>query len=262
MKPIWKGTIRLDSLQFPVKLYSATNPKPINLKKFHKTCLQRISHAKSCPIHGPVPEAAVLSAFPISENEFVPFDVADFKLIHLASQESLEVTEFIDLTEFDPLLIHKSYYVTPDGPIAKTKYFILKQALVQQQKLGLTKIVFSRKEYLAALWCRPPAIILSTLYYRNEITPAAEFEALKGRSRLARKQVEQVTNYIEQHSNKFRHTKYRDLFYKQFLAMIHETIQQSPAATFSTEKVAVATPPRKTMSKLDETEKFKSTGTD
>lgn len=262
MRPVWKGVIRVDTFEIPAKLYSAMNPNTIRLNKFHEPCLSRISHEKKCPVHGPIPANEIISGFLIAEHEFVQLDDADFASIETGSENQLELNEFINDTDFDPLLIYKSYYLVPDGSLAKEKYSYFRHALKRLEKVGITRLTLGRKEYLAALWCRGTVVIFSLLYYHHEINSIAELDSLKGQPRVKQKEVAVYENIINNRTKRFRHAKFKDGFHKQLDFIIKEKIQQNPQAVFTCLPTKKSVPQRKGMSKIQSAEKLPFTGTD
>lgn len=260
MRPVWKGELRIDSFQIPVKLFSATNAKTINLNTFHSVCLSRLVQSKNCPIHGPVEKDEILKGFAVSEKEFVKVDDSDFSQIELTSQTSLEVSQFIDTTEFNPLLVAKSYFVIPDGPVARASYSALRRALTRQGKVALTKILLSRKEYPAAIWCRSRVLVLSALYLASEVKTITEFEELKNMPRWKKAQVAEISALIHQKTAKFQHHRFQDDFERQFQRRIQGKIKNVPGALFQALKIKK--PGKKGMTKITPADVLSNTGTD
>jgi DNA end-binding protein Ku len=258
MKPIWKGTLRLESLQIPIKLYTTVNTRSLTLNTFHAVCLNRLTHEKKCPVHGSVPAQEIISAFALSENEYLRFDEDELKQIRLDSQDFLDVIEFIDVARFDPLLIAKTYFLTPDGPEAKRYYVGLRRALQAQQKVGITRILLNRKEYVAAVWYWSRVLRLSLLYYKNELHRTDTFDELKELPRPRQRMVQEMGVWIEDRTRNMRLGKYRDRFLKQFERLIQQKVATTPTAIFVAPGKSL--PERKTVSKMTDTETWSETG--
>lgn len=259
MKPVWKGKLRLESLQIPVKLYSTVNTRSLTFNTFHEVCLNRLTHEKKCPVHGPVPPTEIISAYALSENEYLRFDEDELKQIRLDSQDCLEMLEFIDADRFDPLLIAKTYFLAPDGPEARRYYVGLRRALQSQKKIGITRILLNRKEYVAAVWYWSRVLRFSLLYYKNELHPTDAFDELKALPRPRRQLVQEMSGWIEDRTRNMRLGKYRDRFLKQFERLVQEKVAATPTAIFVAPGKNL--PARKPVSKMTATESWSETGT-
>lgn len=259
MKPVWKGELQLDSFQFPVKVFSATQSKTINLNTFHSVCRSRLGEAKVCPLHGEIEKSEIVKGYPVSENHYVIIEDADFDQIELRSQTCLEIREFIHAAELNHLLIAKSYYLVPDGPPAREAYSVLKKALRQSAKVAITSIFLARKEYPAVIWCQSRVLILSALYLAEEVKPLNELDELKNLPRTRKAQLTEISALIEQKTRKFRHYRCRDEFARQFQARIQEKIKHEPGTLFQAN--SVKTTARKGMSKIEPIDSLSETGT-
>jgi len=260
LKPVWKGDLRLDTFQFPVKIFSATQSKTINLNTFHAVCKSRLGEAKVCPLHGEIVKSEIVKGYPVSENQYVIIEDADFNQIELTSQTCLEIREFIHAAEMNHLLIAKSYYLVPDGPPARAAYSGLKKAMIQQAKVAITAIFLARKEYPAAIWYQARGLVLSTLYLAEEVKPLNELDELKNLPRTRKAQLTEISALIEHKTRKFRHYRCRDGFARRFQTRIQEKIKHEPGALFQVNSMKKTA--KKGMSKIEPMDSLTETGTD
>lgn len=259
MRPVWKGNLQIGTDVFPIKLYSATNAKSITLNKFHRICQSKISYLKKCPVHGQVPEAEIMNGYAITEKEYVPVNESDFSQIELTSKSVLELNEFIDDKNFNPLLLQKSYFIIPEGVISQKKYASLKTVLRKESKVALTKIFMKRKEYLAAIWVRPGGLILSTLFYKDEVAETHVFDELKNLPRSSKADRNQFQMFIQSHTKPFHHSRYRDNFFKLFQKNLMSLISKSPQVIFRRVQES-SVPPKKAMSRIRNNDMATATG--
>jgi len=231
MRPAWKGALSAGSLNIPVKMYAATTPRKLNFSILHKSCFSRIKYDKHCPLHGHVLPDEMISAYEYEENKYIAVDESDFDKIQLDSKHTITLSQFVDFDQIDPIYYHRPYYLVPDGPIAGETYALLRNAMKRKRKLALAQIVLQRKEYIAALWPKNRMIVLSTLYYENEIRGLSDFEELRIKAPRSRVQQRSTEKIIDDLSAKFKPRLFKDHFRVQLMAIIKKKIDSHKSVT-------------------------------
>lgn len=229
MRALWNGRLQFSHLDFPVKIYSATQADDIHFHTLHAACGARIKHEKRCPVHGAVLEQEIVKAYEYDKGKYVTINERELDALAPKAERALELLLFVEPPALDPLIFETPYYLMPDGPIAAETYAILRESLRESGKYGIGKVVMRRKEYLIALWCKDQAIIVSTLRYDHEVKSAELFDDLQGTDKKNREEIRKTTEIISHHTKKFRHKSYRDGYQDKLLALIKQKVEQARA---------------------------------
>src|SRR5262245_22984438 len=142
MRPIWKGSISFGLVNIPVALYSATKPaQEVSFRMLRKGDLSPIKYKRVAETDGKeVPWEDIVKGYEYDKNQFVTLSKEDFEKVEIKSQQTLEIMEFVDLAEVDPMFFDTPYYLVPEKNGAKA-YALLREALGRSNKVGLSKVV-------------------------------------------------------------------------------------------------------------------------
>ncbi|MGN6349548.1 MAG: Ku protein [Candidatus Nitrosocosmicus sp.] len=195
-KSIWKGSISFGLVNIPIKLYTTTdynNEYSFNQldKEGHK-----IHYKRWCSVEQrEVPYSEIKKGYEISKDNYVLIEKEDLERIKAKSTKTIDIKEFIDSKEFDPLLIEKSYYVAPDNNNnthrnSKSKkniisasikaYSLFVNTIKETDKIAIGKVVLKDKEHLVALRPYQKGLIMHQLMYQEEIKPIDEIDGMPG----------------------------------------------------------------------------------
>ena len=222
MRPIWSGTISFGLVSVPVRLYSATESKEIRFHFVHREDLVPIGYDKVRKDTGEsVDEDDIVRAYEIEKGKYVPLTEEDFDRVDVELTRSIDICDFVDLEEIDPILFRQAYYLLPQNG-AEKPYRLLVRALDETGKVAIAKVVIRKKEHLACLRAHDGAVVLETMYYADEIrSPERLQEGEDGRKAQVRKEeVEMAKQLVESLSASFDPQKYDDTYRKELLDLI------------------------------------------
>src|SRR5690606_20408330 len=150
MHTIWKGSISFGLVNISVKLHAATENRDVRLRQLHKECNSPINYRKVCPVcEKEVKNEEIVKAYEYSKNKFVVLDDEDLAQLKKENEErAVEILEFVQLEEIDPIYFERTYFLSPDSGGTKA-YALLRQALKDSGKIGVAKITIRSKEQLA-----------------------------------------------------------------------------------------------------------------
>lgn len=175
-RPSWKGTIGFGMVSVPVKLYPATEEKTVRFNSIHRKCQTRIQMPKWCPYCDSKVEAGELvKGYEVGDNQYVLMEEADFAAIPLKSVKTIEVVEFVDGSKIDPRHYEKSYFIAPEDAGVKA-FSLFLQAMAKVNLVGICKLTRGEKEHLATIRAFGGVILLSTLFYSDELRNAADVQ--------------------------------------------------------------------------------------
>src|SRR6187549_1752472 len=212
MRPIWSGTISFGLVSVPVKMYSATESKELRFHFLHKKDLQPIGYDKVRKDTGRhVDPDDVVRGFEIEKGHYVPIEDEDLDRLDIELTHSIDICDFVDLEEIDPIYFRKAYYLLPEDG-AEKPYRLLARALDETGKVAIAKIVIRNKQHLAAVRPWNGVLVLETMYYADEVR---EPERVAGGGQLRKPEVEMAKSLVENLSAKFDPAKYDDTYRKE-----------------------------------------------
>ena len=217
MRPIWSGTISFGLVSVPVRMYSATESKELRFHFLHRDDLTPIGYDKVRKDTGEhVDPDEVVRGFEIEKGRYVPIEDEDLDRLDIELTHSIDICDFVDLGDIDPIYFRKAYYLLPQEG-AEKPYRLLVQALEETGKVGIAKVVIRNKQHLAALRPYEGALLLETMYYSDEVRKP---ERVNGDARLQKAEVDMAKSLVENLSDSFEPQKYDDEYRKELLDLV------------------------------------------
>jgi DNA end-binding protein Ku len=218
VRAIWSGTISFGLVSVPVRMYSATESKELRFNFLDRRDLSPIGYEKVRKDTGEaVPSEEVIRGFEIEKGQYVPNEDEDLDRLDIELTHSIDICDFVDLDEIDPIYFRKAYYLLPQEG-AEKPYRLLVKALDETNKVGIAKVVIRNKQHLAALRAHDDVLVLETMYYADEIRQPESVDGKAGK--LQKAEVEMAKSLVENLSDKFDPDKYDDNYRKELLQLI------------------------------------------
>jgi DNA end-binding protein Ku len=231
---MWKGAISFGLVTIPVAVYPATEEKSVKFNQLHDEDMGRIRYKRVCEVDGEeVPYEHIVKGYEIEKDRYVVLEDEDFDAVPVESSRTIDIQQFVALEEIDPILYKKSYYLVPDETGAKA-YALLRRALEEEGKVGISKVSFRDKEHLAALRFKDDAFVLETMFWPDEIR-AAEFETIHEDGKIRDQEIEMAKALIENLSEPWNPEAYKDEYREALLEVVEkkaagEEIEAAPEA--------------------------------
>jgi len=173
MRAIWKGAVSFGLVSIGVKLYSATEEKDIRFHQVHREDGGRIKYKRTCAICGEeVSYDDIAKGYDLGGGEMVILTDEDFSELPLSSSRSIDVHQFVPAEQVDPILYNKAYYLEPEG-VALKPYVLLRDALIDSDRVAIVKVALRQREQLATLRVRDGVLVLNTMLWPDEVRAAA-----------------------------------------------------------------------------------------
>jgi DNA end-binding protein Ku len=218
-RPIWSGTISFGLVSVPVRMYSATESKELKFHFLHKDDLSPIGYDKVRKDTGEhVDPDDIVRGFEIEKGRFVELDDEDLDRLDIELTHSIDICDFVDIEEIDPIYFRKAYYLLPESG-AEKPYRLLLRALEESGKVGIAKVVIRKKQHLAALRPWNGLILLETMYFADEIRKP---ESVDAGGKLRPAEVEMARSLVDNLSDSFDPEKYDDTYRKELLDLLRE----------------------------------------
>ena len=222
MRAIWSGTISFGLVAVPVKMITATESKELKFHFLHKDDLTPIGYDKVRKDTGEhVDPEEVVRGFEIEQGRYVELTDEDIDRLDIELTHSIDICDFVDLEEIDPIYFRKSYYLLPqDG--AEKPYRLLVKALEQTGKVAIAKVVIRKKQHLAALRPYERLLLLETMYFADEVRKP---DSVDTRGELRKAEVEMAKALVENLSDRFDPSKYDDTYRKELLELLRAKVE-------------------------------------
>jgi DNA end-binding protein Ku len=226
-RAIWKGSISFGLVNIPIQVFSATQRE--DYTSFNQLCEKghKIKYKKWCPVEErEVPWSEIKKGYEIAKNNYVVIEKEDIDKIKLKTNNAVEIKEFIDSEEFDPIFIEKNYYVGPDPGKKKNKtsikaYSLFVKILNETKKIAVAKLVLRDKEQLVALRAYQRGLVMHQLKYLDEIRPMDEFAELDSSQKIDVKELSLGKTLVENlTTEKFDPGLYSDTYAKELEKLI------------------------------------------
>src|ERR687895_9842 len=234
-RAIWKGSISFGLVNIPIQVFSATQKE--DFTSFNQLCEKghKIKYKKWCPIEErEVPWSEIKKGYEIVKNDYVVIEKEDIENIKLKTTNTIEIKEFINSEEFDPLFIEKSYYVGPDtgkkkkgvnnttnNTIPAKAYSLFVKILHETKKVAIGKVVFRDKEQLVALNAYQRGLVMHQLKYLDEIRPVDEIGGLDSSQKIDANELSLGKTLVENlTAEEFDPGQYSDAYAKELEKLI------------------------------------------
>src|SRR5919109_2509550 len=173
-RPIWTGTISFGLVSVPVRMFSATQSKELRFHFLDKHDLEPIGYDKVRRDTGEhVDSDEIVRGFEVEKGRYVPLEDEDLDRLDIELTKTIDICDFVDLDEIDPVYFRKAYYLVPQEGGEKP-YRLLARALEETGKVGIAKVVIRNKQHLAALRPYQGVLLLETMYYADEVRQPAD----------------------------------------------------------------------------------------
>jgi DNA end-binding protein Ku len=221
-RAIWSGSISFGLLNVPVKLYSAVARRGISLREIRESDGARIRHRRVAEgTDEEVPYEQIIKAFEITPDRYVPLSKDELASLDPKKTRAIEVQDFVDLGEIDPIYFDSPYYLGPaEG--AEKAYSLFARAMEASGKVAIARFVFRNKEHLAAIRPADGVLTLTTMRFADEVVPPSELEDVlpSEKPKVAKREVEMAEQLIDSLTRSFDPAAYRDEYREELLAMI------------------------------------------
>jgi DNA end-binding protein Ku len=221
-RAIWSGAISFGLVSIPVKLYNAVSRKAVSFNQLDSRTNARVRQKLVSSVDGEeVPRDQLVKGYSIGPDQFVTVSEDELAAIMPAAQRTIELEEFVDLADIDPVFYDSSYYLVPDKAAVKP-YALLVNAMEDSGKVGIARFVMRSKEYVAALRIRDGKLVLNTMVYADELNDVGELPELEAADKvqLSDRERAMAQTLVESLSAPFEPEKYRDTYREQLVEIL------------------------------------------
>jgi DNA end-binding protein Ku len=221
MRAIWKGSISFGLVNIPVGLYAAT--RPANEVKFRMLREQDHSPIRYKRVaeadEKEVPWEKIVKGYEYEKGEFVVLDEEDFEKVEIKSNQTVDIKEFVDLKDIDPMYFDQPYFLAPEKGGDKA-YALLREALERTGKVGIAKVVIKTREHLAAVKPLGKALILELMHFADELADPQDLSLPK--IDPGKKELDMAESLVGAMSGEWEPERYKDEYREALMKVIEE----------------------------------------
>lgn len=232
MRAIWKGSISFGLINIPIGLYPATRREEIKFRLLRASDLSPVNYKRVAEADGKeVPWEQIVKGYEHEKGEFVVLKDEDFKRVDVEATQTVDLIDFVALSEINPMFFHKPFYMEPTKGGGKA-YVLLRQALRDTGKVGVAKVVIKTRQYLAAVKPNGNALLLELMHFADELIEPESLQ-LPEKSDVRKQEVEMARTLIAQMTEKWQPDKYKDDYKSALMKLIEQKVEsggRAPAA--------------------------------
>jgi DNA end-binding protein Ku len=227
-RSIWKGFIRLSLVSVPVKAYTASaTQSEIHLRQLHRECNSPIKYQKTCPIHGEVSTADIVSGYEYSKGQYVVIEPEEIDKMRTEADKAVNIDGFVSPDVVDPLyLTGSTYYLLPEGAVGQKPYALLHKGMVDENRFAIAQTVLFRREHVVVLRPVGKVIGMSTLFFENQVKEGDSFADELTQPEVSPEELKLAKTLIGASAlEDFDLAKYKDTYNEKLTALIHAKVE-------------------------------------
>ncbi len=225
MHTMWKGSISFGLVNIPIKMFAATESKDVRFRYIHKECNTPVKYKKICPTcNKEVKEEDMVKGFEYEPGRFVIITNEDFESVKSeVNGRTIEIVDFVKLSEIDPIYFNKTYYLAPQDTVGKA-YKLLRKAMDDTEKIAIARITIRNKQSLAALRVFENVLVMETIFYPDEVRPINQVPGLPEDENVSESELTIANQLIDQLTAEFDPSKYKDNYREAMIELINKRI--------------------------------------
>ena len=220
-RPVWSGTISFGLVAIPIKLYNAVRRQSVSFNQLDERNMARIRYRKvNAETEEEVSDAHIVKGYEVSKGRYVVVDPDELEPFMPVATKSVDLEEFVDLSEIDPVYFDTAFHLAPDGP--PKPYVLLARAMEASGKVAIGRFVMRNKQHTAAIRAENGRLVMSLLAYADEVVDQSEISELQGLDDVdvSAKEITMAESLVESLSADFEPGKYHDEYREQVMALI------------------------------------------
>jgi DNA end-binding protein Ku len=222
---MWKGSISFGLVNIPVNMYAATEDKDIKFRYLHRDCHTPIKYVRTCPnCNKEVEMEEIVKGFEYEPGRFVIVKDEELNAISPEKSKTVDIIDFVNLNEIDPIYFNKSYFLAPNETGTKA-FGLLKKAMEETGKIAVAKMMIRSSQTLAVIRVYQKGLLLETIFFPDEVRSQQMVPNLPDEAAVDEKELAIATQLIDQLSVPFEPDKYTDDYRIALTEMIQRKIE-------------------------------------
>ena len=224
MRAIWKGSISFGLVNIPIGLFPATRREDVSFRQLRGEDLSPIRYKRVAEADGEeVPWEKIVKGYEYEKGQFVIITDEDFDKAMPEATQAIDITDFVELSEIDPMFFDKPYYLEPQKAGRKA-YALLREVLKETGKVGIARVVIKTRQHLAAVKPRGDALVLELMHFPDEVLEPSGLDLPKD-VKLAKKEMEMAKSLVETMSGEWTPSEYQDEYRDKLVKLIEAKVE-------------------------------------
>jgi DNA end-binding protein Ku len=222
-RAIWTGSLSFGLVNIPVGLYSATEDKTVHFHQFQRDTSSRIRYRRVNEDTGEeVDYKDIVKGADIGNGDYVLLTPEELEEVEPGRSRNIEIVDFVEAAEIDPVYYQKTYYVAPQNDAAKRAYALLTKAMENSDRVGIATFVMRSKQYLTAIRPQSNVLTLETMFFADEVRdPRKEIGQIPDQRSVGKKDLDTAVSLIESMTTRWEPENYRDSYRDRVSQLIH-----------------------------------------
>jgi len=223
-RAIWKGSISFGLVNIPIALYPATRREELKFRLLRKSDLSPVNYRRVAEKDGKeVPWDQIVKGYEYEKGRYVVLKDEDFERVDLEATQTVDIQDFVDQEEIDPMFFYKPYYLEPQKGGDKA-YALLRDALKDSNKVGIAKVVIKTRQYLAGVKPEDGALVLELMHFADELADPQKLHVPK-KLEIGKREMTMAKSLIDSMSSKWEPQKYKDDYREALMEVIEEKVE-------------------------------------
>jgi DNA end-binding protein Ku len=224
MRAIWKGSISFGLVNIPIALYPATRKEELKFRLLRAKDLSPVNYKRVAEADGKeVPWGEIVKGYEYEKEKFIVLKDEDFQRVDLEATQTVDIQDFVDVEEIDPMFFYKPYYLEPQKGGDKA-YVLLRNTLAQSNKVGIAKVVIKTRQYLAGVKAEDDVLILELMHFAEDLAKSDKLNVPK-KLELGKRELDMAKALVDSMSSKWNPEKYRDDYRDALMEVIEEKVE-------------------------------------
>ena len=223
-RAIWKGSISFGLVNIPIALYPATRREELRFRLLRKSDLSPVNYKRVAEKDGKeVSWDQIVKGYEYEKGKYVVLKDEDFERVDLEATQTVDIQDFVDQEQIDPMFFYKPYYLEPQKGGDKA-YVLLRDALKESNKVGIAKVVIKTRQYLAGVKPEDGALVLELMHFADELADPGKLHVPK-KTEVGKREMNMAKSLIDSMSSKWNPEKYKDDYREALMEVIEEKVE-------------------------------------
>ncbi len=222
-RAIWKGSISFGLVNIPIALHTATRREELKFRLLRSSDLSPVNYKRVAEKDGrEVPWDQIVKGYEYEKGKYVVLKEQDFQRVDLEATQTVDIQDFVDQEEIDPMFFYKPYYLEPQKGGDKA-YALLRDALKETNKVGIAKVIIKTRQYLAGVKAEDGVLVLELMHFADELADPEKLHLPK-KKEVGKREMNMARSLIDSMSSKWEPKKYKDDYREALMEVIEEKV--------------------------------------
>jgi len=223
-RAIWKGSISFGLVNIPIALYPATRREELKFRLLRKSDLSPVNYKRVAEKDGrEVSWDQIVKGYEYEKGKYVLLKDEDFQRVDLEATQTVDIKDFVDQEEIDPMFFYKPYYLEPQKGGDKA-YALLRDSLKDTNKVGVAKVVIKTRQYLAGVKPEDGVLVLELMHFADELADSEKLHLPK-KMEVGKREMNMAKSLIDSMASKWEPDKYKDDYREALMEVIEEKVE-------------------------------------